>query len=153
MKSRSSPKGDGQKARGATSVMLLGLQGVGKTTIAAKLARHLTQQGRKVLLVAADTYRPAAVDQLQTLGASIDVPVHVGEPGEAPPAERLQAAFGLDAASARSLEQSVPKIVKHAVPAKTAGEKPLAYVCRGSTCSPPITSLSALTAELRESSA
>ncbi len=73
------------KARGATSVMLLGLQGVGKTTIAAKLARHLTLQGRKVLLVAADVYRPAAVEQLKTLGASIDVPVHAGDEGEAPP--------------------------------------------------------------------
>ena len=71
--------------RGATSVMLAGLQGVGKTTIAAKLARHLQKQGRKPLLVAADVYRPAAIDQLQTLGASIDVPVHVGEEGEAPP--------------------------------------------------------------------
>lgn len=44
------------------------------------------------------------------------------EPGDSPPAERLQSAFGLDAASARSLEQELPKIVKHAVPAKAAGE-------------------------------
>ncbi len=72
--------------RGATSIMLAGLQGVGKTTIAAKLARHLQKQGRRPLLVAGDVYRPAAVDQLQTLGASIDVPVHVGSEGEAPPA-------------------------------------------------------------------
>ena len=79
------------KARGATSVMLLGLQGVGKTTIAAKLARHLTLQGRNVLLVAADVYRPAAVEQLQTLGASIDVPVHVGDEGEKPPSICLRA--------------------------------------------------------------
>ena len=71
--------------RGATSIMLAGLQGVGKTTIAAKLARHLQKQGRKPLLVAADVYRPAAVDQLKTLGASIEVPVHAGEEGEAPP--------------------------------------------------------------------
>ena len=66
--------------------MLLGLQGVGKTTVAAKLARHLQKQGRRPLLVAADVYRPAAVQQLQTLGAQIDVPVHAGEPGEAPAA-------------------------------------------------------------------
>ncbi len=70
---------------GSVSVLLLGLQGVGKTTVAAKLARHLQKQGRRPLLVAADVQRPAAVQQLQTLGASIDVPVHVGEPGEAPP--------------------------------------------------------------------
>ncbi len=69
---------------GVTSVMLLGLQGVGKTTIAAKLARHLAKEGRRPLLVAADVYRPAAVLQLQQLGASIDVPVHAGAEGEAP---------------------------------------------------------------------
>ncbi len=74
------------KARGSTSIMLAGLQGVGKTTIAAKLARHLQKQGRRPLLVAADVYRPAAVAQLQTLGASIDVAVHAGAEGELPPA-------------------------------------------------------------------
>ncbi|MFP8873550.1 MAG: signal recognition particle receptor subunit alpha, partial [Myxococcota bacterium] len=71
---------------GVVSVMLIGLQGVGKTTVAAKLARHLQKNGRRPLLVAADVYRPAAVDQLKTLGASIDVPVHAGSEGEAPPA-------------------------------------------------------------------
>jgi signal recognition particle subunit SRP54 len=71
---------------GAVSVLLLGLQGVGKTTVAGKLARHLQKQGRRPLLVAADVQRPAAVQQLQTLGASLGVPVHAGEPGEAPPA-------------------------------------------------------------------
>jgi signal recognition particle subunit SRP54 len=72
-------------ARGTTSVMLFGLQGVGKTTVAAKLARHLQRQDRKVLLVAADVQRPAAVLQLQRLGERIEVPVHVGEAGQAPP--------------------------------------------------------------------
>jgi signal recognition particle subunit SRP54 len=57
-------------------VMLVGLQGSGKTTSAAKLARHLTKQGRRPLLVAADPYRPAAADQLQTLGKQLDIPVH-----------------------------------------------------------------------------
>ncbi|MFK7898403.1 MAG: signal recognition particle protein [Myxococcota bacterium] len=70
---------------GLTSIMLAGLQGVGKTTIAAKLAVHLRKQGKKPLLVAADIYRPAAVDQLKTLGASIDIPVHAGTEGELPP--------------------------------------------------------------------
>ena len=57
-------------------IALVGLQGSGKTTSAAKLAKHLVKQGRRPLLVAADPYRPAAADQLQTLGRSIDIPVH-----------------------------------------------------------------------------
>ena len=56
-------------------VMLVGLQGSGKTTAAAKLAKLLRARGERVLLVAADIYRPAAVKQLQTLGARLDVPV------------------------------------------------------------------------------
>ena len=56
-------------------VVLVGLQGSGKTTSAAKLARHLVRQGRRPILVAADPYRPAAADQLETLGRSLDVPV------------------------------------------------------------------------------
>ncbi len=59
-----------------TIIMLVGLQGSGKTTHAAKLAAHLKKEGRKPLLVAADVYRPAAVDQLQTLGEQIKVAVH-----------------------------------------------------------------------------
>ena len=73
------------RAQGATSIMLAGLQGVGKTTVAAKLARHLQKQGKRPLLVAADIYRPAAVEQLKTLGQSIDVPVHAGSEGQQPP--------------------------------------------------------------------
>ncbi len=60
-------------------VMLVGLQGSGKTTLAAKLARHLTEHGRRPLLVAGDRQRPAAVRQLEVLGGEVDVPVHVGE--------------------------------------------------------------------------
>jgi signal recognition particle subunit SRP54 len=56
-------------------IMLVGLQGSGKTTTAAKLALFLRREGRRPLLVAADVYRPAAVDQLQTLGKQLDVPV------------------------------------------------------------------------------
>jgi signal recognition particle subunit SRP54 len=62
-------------------ILLVGLQGSGKTTSAAKLARHLVRQGRRPLLVAADPYRPAAADQLETLGKSIDVPVHRAQTG------------------------------------------------------------------------
>ena len=59
-----------------TVISLVGLQGSGKTTSAAKLARYLVRQGRRPLLVAADPYRPAAADQLETLGRSLDIPVH-----------------------------------------------------------------------------
>jgi len=62
-------------SRPPTVVMLVGLQGSGKTTTAAKLSLSLLRSGRNPLLVAADTQRPAAIDQLQTLGASIDIPV------------------------------------------------------------------------------
>ncbi len=71
-------------ALGTTSILLIGLQGVGKTSVAAKLARHLQRAGRRPLLVAADVYRPAAVEQLERLGESVGVPVHRGAPGEDP---------------------------------------------------------------------
>ncbi|MCL2632244.1 MAG: signal recognition particle protein [Coriobacteriia bacterium] len=60
-------------------IMLVGLQGSGKTTAAAKLAYRLQNQGHRPLLVAADVYRPAAADQLQTLGGEIGVPVFKGD--------------------------------------------------------------------------
>src|SRR5919201_329865 len=60
-----------------TIVMVVGLQGSGKTTTAAKLARKLKGEGRAARLVAADVYRPAAIDQLETLGAQLDVPVYL----------------------------------------------------------------------------
>ena len=56
-------------------LMLVGLQGSGKTTAAAKIAKKLRSSGERVMLVAADIYRPAAIKQLQTLGERIDVPV------------------------------------------------------------------------------
>jgi signal recognition particle subunit SRP54 len=64
-----------------TVVMLVGLQGSGKTTSAAKLALRLSRDGKRPMLVACDPYRPAAGEQLATLGAAIDVPV-AHEPGE-----------------------------------------------------------------------
>jgi signal recognition particle subunit SRP54 len=63
-------------AQPPTIIMLVGLQGSGKTTHCAKLALHLRQRGDKPLLVAADVYRPAAVDQLQALGRQLDIPVY-----------------------------------------------------------------------------
>jgi signal recognition particle subunit SRP54 len=77
-------------ARPPTVVMLVGLQGSGKTTTAAKLAVQIRKMGHKPLLVAADPYRPAAVTQIQTLGKQLDVPVY-HEPNKRPP-ELAQAA-------------------------------------------------------------
>jgi signal recognition particle subunit SRP54 len=65
-------------------LMLVGLQGSGKTTAAGKLARLLRSHGERVMLVAADPYRPAAVKQLETLGEKLSVPVYF-EPGVKPP--------------------------------------------------------------------
>ncbi|NMC15767.1 MAG: signal recognition particle protein [Chloroflexi bacterium] len=72
-------------------VMLVGLQGSGKTTAAAKLAKVLRARGERVLLVAADIYRPAAIKQLQTLGEKLDVPVFALE--GAKPVKIAQEAF------------------------------------------------------------
>jgi len=66
-----------------TVIMLIGLQGSGKTTSAAKLARHFQKQGQHPILAAADIYRPAAIEQLKTLGAQLGVTV-VGEAGQKP---------------------------------------------------------------------
>ncbi|MEG8948106.1 signal recognition particle protein [Rosettibacter firmus] len=60
---------------GITVIMLIGLQGCGKTTFSAKLAKYLKERKRNVLLVAADVYRPAAINQLKVLGSQINVPV------------------------------------------------------------------------------
>lgn len=60
---------------GVTVILLVGLQGSGKTTFSAKLAKYLTGKNRKVLLTAADVYRPAAIEQLKQLGERISVPV------------------------------------------------------------------------------
>ena len=57
------------------ALMLVGLQGSGKTTTTGKLAIHLRKKGRKPFLVPADVYRPAAIEQLQKLGTQLDVPV------------------------------------------------------------------------------
>ena len=61
---------------GFTTIMLVGLQGTGKTTTAAKLAAYLTKEGKKPMLAACDIYRPAAIDQLEVVGAQVGVPVY-----------------------------------------------------------------------------
>jgi signal recognition particle subunit SRP54 len=64
---------------GPTVIMVAGLQGSGKTTFSAKLAKHLKGAGRQPLLVAGDVYRPAAIGQLKQLAAQIDIPVYSGD--------------------------------------------------------------------------
>jgi signal recognition particle subunit SRP54 len=79
------PRGIPPAAPGRPTVVLVaGLQGSGKTTTCAKLARLLARKGRRPLLVAADLQRPAAVDQLEALAKQIDCPIHVERGGRAP---------------------------------------------------------------------
>ncbi len=66
-------------------VAMVGLQGSGKTTTTAKLAKHVVKLGRRPLLVAADPYRPAAADQLETLGRALDIPVYRAPVGTSVP--------------------------------------------------------------------
>ena len=73
-----------RKASGVTTIMMVGLQGAGKTTTTGKLARKLKEEGHRPMLVAADIYRPAAIDQLQVLGSQLDIPVF-SVAGQAPP--------------------------------------------------------------------
>ena len=65
-----------QAQAGPTIIMLVGLNGAGKTTHAGKLANHLRKQGRNPVMIAADIYRPAAIDQLETLGRQLSIPVY-----------------------------------------------------------------------------
>jgi signal recognition particle subunit SRP54 len=75
-----------------TVIMMVGLQGTGKTTSAAKLAYLFKKQDKKVLMVAADIYRPAAIDQLETLGKQVEVDVYTDRTGTKPP-EIAKAAY------------------------------------------------------------
>ena len=67
-----------------TIVLMAGLQGSGKTTCSAKLARHFQAQGRAPMLVACDVHRPAAAEQLAVLGGQLDIPVHREDGSDAP---------------------------------------------------------------------
>ncbi|XP_074562762.1 signal recognition particle subunit SRP54, chloroplastic isoform X2 [Curcuma longa] len=85
---------------GPTVILLAGLQGVGKTTVCAKLAFYLKKLGKSCMLVAADVYRPAAIDQLKILGEKIDVPVYA-EDVDVKPAEIAK--HGLEEARKKSI--------------------------------------------------
>jgi fused signal recognition particle receptor len=96
---------DGAVARadgsGPTVVLMVGVNGTGKTTTAAKLARRLQREGRKPLLAAADTYRAGAVQQLQIWADRIGVPYVAGAPGGDPAAVAFDA---IDAAQSRGAD-------------------------------------------------
>ncbi len=83
-----------------TVVMMVGLQGSGKTTTAAKLAKRLRRDGRNPMLAACDLQRPAAIDQLQTLARRIEVEIHAGTPG-GDPVEAAREAYRQAKASGR----------------------------------------------------
>jgi fused signal recognition particle receptor len=74
-----------------TVILLVGVNGSGKTTTAAKLGKQFSNQGKKVILAAADTYRAAAVDQLEVWGQRLNVPVISGQPGSDPGAVTFDA--------------------------------------------------------------
>ncbi len=82
-------------------VLLVGVNGSGKTTTAAKLGRQFANQGKKVLLAAADTYRAAAIDQLQVWGERLNLPVVAGQPNSDPGAVAYDA---VQAAIARNMD-------------------------------------------------
>jgi fused signal recognition particle receptor len=86
---------------GPTVILLIGVNGTGKTTTAAKLARRVQKEGRKVILAAADTYRAGAVSQLQVWAERLGVPCVAGAPGGDPAAVAFDA---IDAAVSRGLD-------------------------------------------------
>ncbi|MGC9324459.1 MAG: signal recognition particle protein [Desulfomonilia bacterium] len=71
-------------SRPVSAIMMVGLQGSGKTTSTAKLARYIQKNGKKPMMVASDIYRPAAIDQLKVLGTRLEIPVFFA-PGKTPP--------------------------------------------------------------------
>jgi fused signal recognition particle receptor len=90
-----------QSESGPTVILLVGVNGTGKTTTAAKLAARLQQEGRSVLLAAADTYRAGAIAQLQVWANRLGVPCVAGAPGGDPASVAFDA---IDAASSRQLD-------------------------------------------------
>lgn len=88
-------------AQGVTVMVFVGVNGVGKTTTVAKVARRLQGEGRRVLLAAADTYRAGAIQQLQVWSGRLDVPCVVGAPGGDPAAVAFDA---IEAAGSRGAD-------------------------------------------------
>lgn len=88
-------------ADGLTVIVLVGVNGVGKTTTVAKLAKRVAQEGRKVMLAAADTYRAGAIAQLETWATRLGMPIVSGAPGGDPAAVAFDA---IDAAAARGAD-------------------------------------------------
>jgi len=99
-KSRKLNKVDGR----LTTILIVGVNGTGKTTTAAKLAQKIKSEGQKVMLAAADTFRAAAVDQLVTWGDRISVPVVVGKINGDPAAVSYEAAQ-------RALQESIDVLI------------------------------------------
>ena len=101
-----------------TVIMLAGLQGAGKTTLAGKLARWLKEEGHTPLLVAADLQRPNAVTQLQVVGEQAGVPVFAPEPGNGvgDPVEVREDAIAEASASSTTSSSSTPPAVWASTP-------------------------------------
>lgn len=98
---RADPGAIARAEPGPTVVLMVGVNGTGKTTTAAKLARRLQREGRKVLLAAADTYRAGAIAQLQIWAQRLDIPCVAGTPGGDPASVAYTA---IDAAISRGLD-------------------------------------------------
>jgi fused signal recognition particle receptor len=99
--SRLDPTPDVNLSAQPTIILMVGVNGSGKTTTSAKLGKQYAAQGKKILLVAADTFRAAAVDQLQVWGERLDLPVIAGQPGADPGAVAYDA---VQAAVARKVD-------------------------------------------------
>lgn len=99
-----------------TIILLVGLQGSGKTTTAAKLSHYFKKQGHNVLLVAADVYRPAAIKQLKILGGQINVEVY---------SEDLQ---DVRLSEVKNVSNEVVKIIRNAIDIATAGGKDVVII-------------------------
>jgi fused signal recognition particle receptor len=98
---RANPGAIARAESGPTVVLMVGVNGTGKTTTAAKLARRLQREGRTVLLAAADTYRAGAIAQLQVWADRLGIPCVAGQPGGDPASVAFNA---VDAATSRGLD-------------------------------------------------
>ncbi len=133
------------------AIMMVGLQGAGKTTMSGKIARMLKEKGRKPLLAAADVYRPAAIDQLCVLGESIDVPVHRAPDGTDPveicrEAMALAEISGLDPVildTAGRLQVDEERMIEVSRIRETVSPSEILFVCDAMTGQDAVSSASA----------